>query len=139
MPNLNTGALASAISGLVSSVIAILAIFHVIAWTQPQNTAVVVAAVTLAGLLFYVAGLLHWYGTASFDVAQLTTLLTAAVSAVFALLTAFNLPDFSPQEQASLLSSLGTLVAMGVAFWSYLKTHQAKAIRAAAAKQARPR
>lgn len=133
-----TGQLISLVTTGVAIVIAVLSAFHIVHWTTDESNTITPLAIAAVGVGLYVYSIIHSWATASYDLARVTTLLTALASTVMALLTAFGLFNFDPQQQAAVLGLASGLAFVGGLVFSYLHTaHQLMLNRQAIEQQPR--
>lgn len=119
------GQLISLVTTALSLIIAFLTAFHIFNINATESTAIMVVATAAVGLGLYVYAILHSWATASYDLSRATTLLTALVAAVIALLDAFGVFKFSPDQTSALLGVAGGIAFLGGFVFSYLHTaHQ---------------
>ena len=116
------GQLISIVTTAVAVVISFLSAFHVFSINATENNAIMVVATAAVGLGLYVYSLLQSWATATFDQARATTLVTAFVAAVVALLDAFGIFKFSADQQTALLGVSGGIAFLGGLVFSYLHT-----------------
>lgn len=130
------GQLISLLTTGIAIVIAVLTSFHIVSLTTDESNAVTPLAIAGVGVGLYCYSLIHSWATASYDLARVTTLLTAAASAAMALLTAFGVFKFDASQQASILGLASGLAFVGGIVFSYLHTgHQLMLLRAQIALQ----
>jgi hypothetical protein len=130
------GQLVSLVTAAISAVVAFLTAFHVLHLTTTESNALLPVAICAIGLGVYAYGLIHSWATASYNQAQVTTLLTAFVAALMALLSAFGVFNFTTEQQAAVLGVGGGLAFLGGVLFSYLHTaHQVALVKLQIAKQ----
>lgn len=124
------GQLISIVTTVIAAVVSFLTAFHVFTITSAENNAVMVVATAAIGLGLYVYSLLQSWATATFDQARVTTLLTAFVAALVALLDAFGVFKFTSDQQTALLGVSGGVAFLGGLVFSYLHTaHQVALVK----------
>jgi hypothetical protein len=116
------GQLISLVTSAVSLVIAFLTAFHVLHLTTAESNAILPVAIGAVGLGVYAYSLIQSWATATYDQARVTTLITAFVAALMALLSAFGVFNFTGEQQATVLGVAGGLAFMGGILFSYLHT-----------------
>lgn len=130
------GQLISLVTAAISAVVAFLTAFHVLHLTTAESNALLPVAITAIGLGVYAYGLIHSWATASYNLAQATTLITAVLAAAMALLSAFGLFNFDTQQQAAVLGVGGGLAFLGGVLYSYLHAaHQVALVKLQIANQ----
>lgn len=130
------GQLISLVTSAISLVIAVLTALHLLHLSAAESNTILPVAIAAIGIGVYSYGLIHSWATASYDQARVTTLLTAFVAALMALLSAFGVFNFDAQQQAAVLGVAGGLAFIGGILFSYLHTaHQVALVRQAIAYQ----
>jgi hypothetical protein len=117
-------------------IVTFLTAFHVFNISDSENTALMVVATAAVGLGLYVYSLLTSWATATYDTSRATTLITAFVAAVIALLDAFGVFKFDGSQQSALLGVSGGIAFLGGLVFSYLHTSKQVLVRAQAVKAA---
>jgi hypothetical protein len=119
------GQVIAIVTTALSLIIALATAFHWANITSQENTALMVVATAAVGLGVYVWTLLHSWATASYDLSRATTLVTAFVAALIAVLDAFGVFKFDANQQTALLGVAGGIAFIGGLLYSYLHTaHQ---------------
>lgn len=126
-----SGQLISLVTTGIAIVVAFLTAFHIVKLSTDESNAITNVAIAVIALGLYVWSLLHSWATAGYDLARVTTLLTAAAAAVMAFLTAFGVFNFDAQQQAAVLGLASGLAFIGGLVYSYLHTAKQVAIRRA--------
>src|SRR5258708_28891329 len=105
------GQLISLVTAAISLVIAFLTAFHLLHLNAAESNAILPVAIAAIGIGVYAYGLIHSWATASYDQARVTTLVTAFVATLMALLSAFGVFNFDAQQHAAVL---GVAVALAL-------------------------
>ena len=130
------GQLISIVTTVVSLAISFATAFHIFNLSDTQNTAIMVVATAAVGLGVYLYGILNSWATSTYDLSRATTLLTAFVAAVVALLDAFGVFKFDAAQQTALLGVSGGIAFLGGLVFSYLHTtKQVMMVRASLQRQ----
>lgn len=114
------GQLISLATAAISLIVALLTAFKILHLTTAESNAILPVAIAAIGIGIYVYGLIHSWATATYDQAQVTTLLTTLVSALMAFATAFGIFNFNNQQQAAVFGVAGGLAFGGGMLFSYL-------------------
>jgi hypothetical protein len=130
------GQIISLVTTGIAIVVAFLTAFHIVKLTSDESGAITTVAIAGIALGLYVYSIMHSWATASYDLSRVTTLLTAAASAVMAFLTAFGVFNFNQEQQAAVLGLASALAFIGGLVFSYLHTaHQIMVVRLQTARQ----
>jgi hypothetical protein len=126
------GQLVSLATTGVAILVAVLTAFHIVHWTADETNTITPLAIAGIGVGLYVYSIIHSWATSSYDLSRVTTLITAAASALMAFLTAFGVFNFDQSQQAAVLGLASGLAFVGGLVFSYLHTaHQVALVKAA--------